>query len=468
MTIEEVIGVPQYTLPIHCDEPYHMKIMVEGKTKYYKPVDFSLNQINVPLHTGDVNIVYDECVRSTNVFKNDVITSMYYPPSTKFTTIDGVELIVLKYGPIKKYKGMVRLTVYCKLADETQTLVETIPNKPVLDKILKEMNSILISNEELKNLLPSYNYNWMLYDNNKADDAKEAKSHVILDDIGFFEYQEQFAKQQEFISILETDTTVIPPNTLNELYNFGLDFTRKRYPVYYNNVVKMFRMKAVANWLIYITENINKTMDYSEIAILNKYRDYMRISIGTEQNPVVGIDIEFNFSLPEDSRFNYRLKLYQVSGHLDYVAYNIDAIRLFQINKATEEEVELINASMQPDNFDSFVRVLEILSGYDHNRLMCDYYNDIANMIDDMDVTKPSIAEDTVEMKNDESDEQRLERYINTIVDEKSLPRIQEILASHILEGSLYMNEDGTLENVQTGGSSVVYDNSSEVIIESE
>lgn len=467
MKLEEVISVPAYHLPIECDEPFQMKVMVEGKTEYYEPVDFRLNMIHTPLQTGDIDIIYNKKTKSANIYKNDIITKMYYPPSTKFTTIDGIELIVLKYGPIKRYKNLSRVTVYCKPADEEYTLVETISNKPVLNKILKEINNILLSNEELKKLLTQYQYNWMLYNDTQADDAIESAAHRILDDIGFFEYQEQVYIQKNFVSIMEQGYDTIPNKYINNMYQFSIDFTRKRYPIYYNNVVKLFRMKAIANWLIYIAENINKYMDYSDIAILNKYKDYMKISIGVEQNPVVGIDVEYIMSLPEDSSYNYRIKLYQVSSHLEYVSYNVDAIRLFQINKTTGEEIELKNASMQPDNFDSFVRILEILSGYDHNRLMVDYYNDIPIMIDKMDVTKPSLVENDTESPNDESQEQKLERYISNKVDERTLPKIQEILSNYVLEGSLNIASDGTISNIQNSGGSSFVDSDNEIIYQS-
>ena len=382
---------------------------------------------------------------------------MYYPPSTKFTTIDGMELLVIKYGPIKRYKDMSRVVVYCKPVDDTYNLIETIPNKPILDKIIKEMNNILISNDELKKLLPQYSYNWMLYNETKVDDRSEAASHRILDNIGFLEYQAQFAQQENIASILEQGYDLIPKKSINDIYNFSIDFTRKRYPIFYHNIVKNFRMKAIANWLIYIAENIDKNIDYEDIKLLNKYRDYAKIDISVASNPVVGNDMQFYLYLPADSDYDYKINLYQVAGHLEYVSYDIDAIRLFQINKKTKESIELVNASMQPDNFDAFVKILEILSGYiDDQILMTDYYRNISVIIDKMDVTKPTIVEDDTTTSNDESEEQKLERFISNTVDEKVLPRVSEILNKYILEGSLQLNSDGTTQNFDGDSDNVI------------
>lgn len=458
MKLEEVISVPAYHSPVECDEAFQMKVMVEGKTTYYEPVDFRLNMIHVPLRTGDIDIIYNKSTKEGNIYKNDVITKIYYPPSTKITMVDGSEFIVLSYGPIKRYKDMSRVTVYCKPASEEYTLIETIPNKPVLDKILKEMNNILISNEELKKLLSQYSYNWMLYNETKVDDRTEAAAHRILDTISFLEYQKQFAQQTNFKSLLETNYEMIPKSSINEMYQYAVDFTRKRYPIYYNNVVKMFRMSAIATWLIYIAENINKNIDYEDIYFLNKNQIKTKIDISVGNNPVVGSDIQYDFLMPSESKYNYTIRLYQVAGHLEYPAYNIDVIRLFQINKETSESVELVNASMQKDNFEAFVRILEILSGYGHDFLVSDWYANIDELIDEMDVSKPTVVEDDTDRPIDESEEQKLDRIISEKIDDRILPKVTEILRAYILEGSLNL-VGGDADDYVSSGDSVTSEN---------
>ena len=67
MKLEDVISVPAYHAPEECDEPFQMKIMVEGKTTYYEPVDFRINMIHTPLQSGDIDIIYN---KSTIFFKS--------------------------------------------------------------------------------------------------------------------------------------------------------------------------------------------------------------------------------------------------------------------------------------------------------------------------------------------------------------------------------------------------------------
>lgn len=453
MVIEELISNPRFTAPTEC-EPYQLKIFVEGVTDYYEPVDFRLNSIHVPLETGDVEMIYNKSNKKTNCYYSDNICRMYYPPSYNLTMNDGTTLIILKYGQIKRYRGMSRVTAYCKPADETQTLITKIPNKSVLDKVLCEMNKILLSNEELKRLLPQYSYNWMLYNDETGDNKNAAAAHQVLDNIGFYEYQEMYYQQNIFKTTLENSES-ISTLTTNELKQFANDFVKKRYSICYNNVVKLFRMKAIATWLIHIAINIDKMIDYRYISILNKYKDYMKVTIGVDENEVLGSDIEFMLETPDDSAFNYRIRLDQVVRHTDdYISYDIGEIRLYQINKTTLEEKLLENASMQVDNFLSFVRVLEILSADVDNRIMHDYYNDIENMIAEMDISKDIVMEDHIDIPNDESIEQKVIRYVNNTVDEKTLPRVQEILAKYVLEGSLTIDENGVIESIQDGGSS--------------
>lgn len=454
MLIEEVLGNSKYTSPIQCDEAFQMKILVEGTTEYYQPVDFRLNQIHVPLESGDVEILYNKVNKETNIYKNDVITRIYYPPSTGFTLVDGTAVTVLRYGPIKKFKGMSRVTVYCKLVDEETNLIETIPNTEVLNKILGEMNRMLISNEELKRLMPNYNYNWMLYNAEGAEDANEAAAIRILNTIADIEYQEMCVKQDYFYETFSGDYDIIPTVSSNEMAQFAKDFIRKRYRICYDNVSKLYRMKSIANWLIHIAINHDYKIDYNEISILNKYKDHMKIKITANDNDILGTDIIYDLTLPNDSDYNYRIELLQVVRHTDnYISYDMDAIVLYQINKTTGDEILLENASNQVDNFLSFMRVLEILSG-DIDRMLSEYYNDIPNLIAEMDVSNYIITEDDITEASTESLEQKLVRIINNSVDEQTLPRVQEILTKYVLEGSLTLDENGVIESIQDGGSS--------------
>lgn len=165
--IEALSGT--YTEPFEVDENFVMKIMIEGQTKLVRPVDFRMNCVNIPLRPGDIDLIYDDDKKEGFVHKVDTVTKMYYPPSSKFTLLSGEEVSVLGYGPIKIYKDLVHVTVYCKLTDPSKTLFETIPNKQILDKVLVELNKILLSNEELKRLLPRYSSKWVFHNNDDIE-----------------------------------------------------------------------------------------------------------------------------------------------------------------------------------------------------------------------------------------------------------------------------------------------------------
>lgn len=467
MIIEEVINNPNYTSAVECDNAFEMKIIVNGYTSYYKPVDFRLNKINIPLKSNDIDIIYDKLSRESKVFKDNVITKWYYPPSTHITLTDGTELIVLKYGPIKYYNGLPRMDCYCKLANENGKLIETIPNKPVINKVLKEVNNILISNDELKRHLPKYNANWILYNDTQADDATESAAHRKLDKIAHLEYQEMYSIQNDIKSTFDNtkdETVSIPETVLNEINQFSIDFTKKRYQICYDNVVKMFRMRAIANWLLYIEINKDYSIDHRHLYILNAFREYMNIEATISNNPVIGSDIIYTFTLPDESLYDYRIQLYQVSeNQKDYVSYNIDDVRVFKIFKETEDETE-IELQDQNDFFDTFVSLIEILSADVSDQLMANYYAGIPVMIEQL-TPESRLDNNDTDLDNDgeESMEQEIIRYINNTIDktvtETTDRKIKETITSHILAGNGNVQPIGDEEDVVVDDDNTTSDN---------
>ncbi len=102
-----------------------------------------------------------------------------------------LKLVVLEYQSIKTIDDTTYATVICKYSTDNVKDITYINNSYVVNKVLDEMNKILLSNEYLKQLLPQYSYNWMLYDDTKLSDTSAYKSLTMLDTIETIEYNEQ-------------------------------------------------------------------------------------------------------------------------------------------------------------------------------------------------------------------------------------------------------------------------------------
>lgn len=377
------------TEPVCLEEDYCMRIMVEGKVENYKPVDFRMKYIRFPLRKGDVDFIYEKEVSDQEVYKSDVVTKMYYPPSTRFVFMDGTEFEVLSYGPVKEYKNMLHVTVHCKSTDESKYLIEPINNMETMKKVLDEMNKILLSNEELKALLPEYSYNWMLYSETRVNDRSLAEAHKILDEISWNEDRDFRTRQSYIMGVLEEDYIDYTTSFKNYMYDFSRDFTQVLYGIEYNNVTKHFRMKAIVNWLLSIAYPMRDNIDYDSINLVNKLYENMNVKITSSENQVAGSDIVFDLTMPSESNYNYRISTTGVVESEEYGKYTIETISLHRINKLTGEEIELKPDDEQNSNYDTLIKYFEILSAYYATGLIDEYYENIPKLVSEIKPVLP-------------------------------------------------------------------------------
>ena len=93
------------TEPIYVDQPYIMEIYTEGTINYSKPVDFMLNEINIPLQNKDISFICKDEEKTDLIYVNQFNMDIYYPPSSKFTLPTGIEYKIIEYKDLKYYNG---------------------------------------------------------------------------------------------------------------------------------------------------------------------------------------------------------------------------------------------------------------------------------------------------------------------------------------------------------------------------
>ena len=287
MTIFEALG-GIYSAPIELDSNYRLRVIIEGYHEYYMPVDFKLTGIHLPLKTTDIQMIYDKRSSKENVYHTDIITKMYYPPGTYFRLPDGVEVKVIYYGRISRtVKEPAIVEVFCENANPETPIIETLSNKGHIEEIMDRLNRMVAVNEDLKMLLPAYNFNMMKYNGSTIEENSDNK---ILDQIGYYEYAKMFKEQMAIIETV-SDITSITSNTVKDILLFANNFVAQRYPIMYNTTFRAFRMMAIANWFIRKAIEKDNYINYNLIYLLDHNNDKIYTRLLSEDNDTVGHNV---------------------------------------------------------------------------------------------------------------------------------------------------------------------------------
>ena len=461
MTIFEALG-GVYSAPIELESNYRLRVIIEGYHEYYMPVDFKLTGIHLPLKTTDIQMIYDKHSSKENIYHTDIITKMYYPPGIYFRLPDGVEVKVIYYGRISRtVKEPAIVEVFCENANPETPIIETLSNKGHIEEIMDRLNRMVAVNEDLKMLLPAYNFNMMKYNGSTAEENSDNK---ILDQIGYYEYAKMFKEQMAIIETVN-DVTSITTNTVKDILLFANNFVSQRYPIMYNTTFRAFRMMAIANWFIRKAIEKDNYINYNLIYLLDHNNDKIYIRLFSEYNDTVGYNVATKVLMPDTdySLYDYEIKLTQITSENDNLEYNISDLKVYKIDHNTQEKTEIILPE-QKDWFNAYTCILEILSAYiiADNDNTHNYYKSIPSRLEALDSSKYNrdnaepITEPTVEQMITDAVNKAVDEKVNTIVDDEVVPKVEqkiepivkEVVKTHIMEATentTYDDETSTL-----------------------
>lgn len=458
MTIFEALGA-LYTAPIELESNYRLRVIIEGYHEYYAPVDFKLTGIHLPLKTTDIQMIYDNRVSKENVYHTDIITRMYYPPGTYFRLPDGVEVKVINYGRISRsVKEPAIVEVFCENANPETPIIETLSNKGHVEEIMDRLNRMVAVNEELKRLLPSYNFNMMKYNGSTVEENSDNR---ILDQIGYYEYAKMFKEQNAIIETV-TDVTSITSLTVKDILLFANNFVSQRYPIMYNTTFRAFRMMAITNWFIRKAIEKDLYLNYNLIYLLDHNNDKIYVRLSSEYSETVGHDVTTKVLMPDTSYslYDYEIKLIQVTSENENLEYNADDLKIYKIDHRTQEKTEIVLPE-QKDWFNAYTCILEILSAYiiaDNDNTQ-NYYRSIPRRLEALDSSKYNkdtaepITEPTTEQMITEAVNKAVDEKVNAIVDDEVVPKVEqkiepivkEVVRTHIMEATENITyDDGT------------------------
>ena len=318
-------------------DSYYAKIMVKGYQKTYIPVDFRLKKgkISIPLKETDIYFDYKIKTESSNVCKGEYVLTKYYPIGT-ILSIEDMKLQINSYGEPTSVAGRTRVPIYTKCLNQDESnLIEVITNKTVEDRVKREMESILISNDIIKHKLPYYKYDWLDYTEENISSYDECVSLKKLFDIKFME-----SREYEY-RLNEMNIGLIPGEykTFSERYQkFLKRMNYEKMRIKYNRGSIVFNLISIAKWILF-----NREFKRGRLYLLNAYNDFCRLEIhrGSRNSIIVTI------RTPDCAFYDYRIELINVvkcNINRAYFEYVMDNIKVFTLTKdCCTSETELIN-----------------------------------------------------------------------------------------------------------------------------
>lgn len=318
-------------------DSYYGKIMVKGYQKTYIPVDFRLSKgnISIPLKETDIYFEYRTHTESSNICKGEYVLTKYYPIGT-ILSIENMKLQITSYGEPTTVAGRTRVPIYTKcLNQDESSLIEVITNRSVEDKVKREMESILISNNIIKNKLPYYKYDWLNYTEDYISSYEESESLKKLFEIKFMESTEYEYRLNDMNSLLSLNDTEFK----DEYEKFLTRMNFEKMKIKYNRAAIIFNLISICKWILF-----NREFKCGKLYLQTAYLDLCKLEIYTGANKSIIIKIY----TPDYSYYNYRIELINVvkcSVDKVYYEYIMDNIKVFTLSKNSccVEETELVN-----------------------------------------------------------------------------------------------------------------------------
>ena len=318
-------------------DSYYAKIMVKGYQKTYIPVDFRLKKgkISIPLKETDIYFDYRIKTESSSICRGEYVLTKYYPLGT-ILNIEDMKLRISSYGEPTSVSGRTRVPIYTECLNQDETnLIEVITNKSVEDKVKRELESILISNDIIKHKLPYYKYDWLDYTEENISSYDECVSLKKLFEIKFME-----SREYEY-RLNDINEHLIPAgyNEFTESYHEFLErMNFEKMRIKYNRGSIVFNLISIAKWILF-----NRQFKRGRLYLVNAYKDYCKLEIHKGINKSIIITIK----TPDYSFYDYRIELSNVvkcNMNGAYYEYIMDNIKVYTLTKCNcMNETEIIN-----------------------------------------------------------------------------------------------------------------------------
>lgn len=361
---------------IDLSNSYIGRIFIEGIVEYEQPVDLRINKINLPLRSQDISFLYEKIKKQDRIHKCDCVLSTYYPLGSELHLANCGDIKLISYGPIKKYNNKTYVDMYCKLVDEKITLIESINSINIENKIKSELNTMIESNEIIKNLLPQYSHNWLKFSDDDLDAVKKFNATKILSIIDMLNYEELNYYMEEINSILSSGLETLPSSVTKSVKDISEIVIDNRIMAGFSDVHSYYNPRYVFQWIIYVYLNmvLKDESLHNDFYLVNKIGEKTTIHVSGKSDNIL-----LYFKTPDESQFNYRLEINNCKQYGDYIKYNIESIKLVKINKQDLSEIENTNVSTnQTDYLKVCTEIFSILSATNYDLItLTEYYENI-------------------------------------------------------------------------------------------
>lgn len=349
MRLEEVIdkiNSGDITERIILDDVFIVRYFSAIKQTVKTATDFRLTAepLNLPLTKNDVIFFYQYNDSNTSAKVSEAYSNTLYPlGSTVY--LNGKTIRILSYDNVfveGKFK-VVYTTVELLDGEITYIVEDTSKTDLVLDK----MTSILRLNNELKELLPSYKYNWQDY---TYDAIEQYEKYLSLKDIIIlkeFEYAEMEYRLLDVKSVADDHGSY--ESITSGISEVIETFLRDRVEIEYYLDTHQIAITSLANALL--------TQQFRNCLNLERLKMKGTVSVRYQQNQ----DETSEYTLVPDSvNYYYQLNcgtVTRVELSQNYYQFILSSVSLVKIDESEQEEISLQGDS----NYDKFVYALKYI-----------------------------------------------------------------------------------------------------------
>ena len=306
----------QYTEIQYIDSPYILTLYVDGIKVNYVPVDFYISKIHTPITDSDIHFIYkDSTQERTPVYKNTFATDVFYPIGTIMTTIDQLRLRVYNYNAPIFIDNKYYINCYTRTVEDipAPSVTETIYNTGVANRVKKDVNDILLINEDIKRMLPEYTCNFMNYTKDNNTETKANESYKYL-----YAINDELLDETKLILGLSYGDYITNQGSLSPNDQLSVFTQSTKYMLYKDcgmryylgtNKVKAY---ALAKWLIKMAIVHDPGFNYSGLYFHHNELnlDLASLDIECEANAISGYDITIKI-YPYYGDYSFKITLGQ-------------------------------------------------------------------------------------------------------------------------------------------------------------
>lgn len=248
MLLEEGLSSLENNI-LQLDESYICRFFCDAKEIFKDPSDFRLNEfVNLPLTHLDVQFKYTDIETDRNIIYGEIRTN-WLNPINHDVSVNGTIVRILNYGNISIENGVKVLRVNVELINGSLMVSRSDTSKENI--VLDKMTHILRLNNDLKNILSKYQYDWLEYTYENINRHEENNHILKIINSKYFDDNEIRYKLNDIKSTLDYyEGDLILSGLKDRLWEMVNRFTARKIISKYYGKLYTFNIHSFISWIL--------------------------------------------------------------------------------------------------------------------------------------------------------------------------------------------------------------------------